>query len=286
MVRDAGNILGDARQARVHHVLDPRNGDGCLGHVGGHDDLTGRGAGENPALLPGTEPGKQGQDHGPRKLATLQGLAGLPDILLGGHEDQDVPPGAAGHQSIHGGCRQLDGRAVLLVFRVGIRTEIACLHRIKPPGHLDHRCIVERLGELLGVDGGRGNDQLQVSSFVDQLFQDAEHKVDVQAALVGLVDDNRIVFVEPGITLGFRQQNAVGNHLDVGLGAALVLKADLVAHRLSEILSQLLGDAGGHGGGGNAPGLGAGNLAADAAPGSQAEFGDLGGFARSRSHRR
>ncbi len=83
------------------------------------------------------------------------------------------------------------------------------------------------------------------------------------------------------IPLGFGQQDAVGHDLDVGVGAGPVLEADLVAHRLSEILSQFLGDTGGHGGGGDAPGLGAADPAVDAAPGGQAELGDLGGLARS-----
>ena len=42
------------------------------------------------------------------------------------------------------------------------RARIAHLHRVHPPGDLDHRCIVKGPGEFLGIDGGRGDDQLQV----------------------------------------------------------------------------------------------------------------------------
>ncbi len=101
----------------------------------------------------------------------------------------------ARHQLIHGQYRQLNGRAVFLLFRVGIRVEITGLYRVKPPGHLDHRRIVKGFGKLLGVNGGRSDDQLEILAPTEQLFQDAQHEVDVQAALVGLVNDDGVVFV-------------------------------------------------------------------------------------------
>jgi hypothetical protein len=55
---------------------------------------------------------------------------------------------------------------------------------------------VEVLGEALRVDGGGGDDQLQVRALGQQLLQIAEQEVDVEAALVGLVDDQRVVFVQ------------------------------------------------------------------------------------------
>ena len=159
-----GHVLGDARQPRVHHVADARNGDGRLGHVGGHDDLAGRGGGEDPALFRGAQPGKQGQDHGARIIAPPKGLAGLADVLLRGHEDQDVAPGLLLDQPVDGLGGQFDGGALILLFRFRIGKEIARFHREQPPGHLDHRRIVKRFGKFLRVDGGRGDDQLEIPS--------------------------------------------------------------------------------------------------------------------------
>ena len=64
---------------------------------------------------------------------------------------------------------------------------------------------------------------------------------------MGLVHDDGVVFVEPGIALGFGQQNAVGDHFYVGIRIGGVLKTDFVAHRTAQILPQFLGDAGGGG---------------------------------------
>jgi hypothetical protein len=48
-------------------------------------------------------------------------------------------------------------------------------------------------GKAVGVDGGRGDDHLQVGPARQDLAQVAQQEVDVQAALVRLVDDERVV---------------------------------------------------------------------------------------------
>jgi len=75
-----------------------------------------------------------------------------------------------------------------------------------------------------GVNGGRRNDQLQILAPGEQTLQMAEQKINIQAAFVRLVEDDRVVFREGGVALGFRQQNAVGHHLDVSLGAGPIVK--------------------------------------------------------------
>ena len=49
------------------------------------------------------------------------------------------------------------------------------------------------LGEALRVDRGRGDDDLEVGAGGQQPLEVAEDEVDVQAALVGLVDDQGVV---------------------------------------------------------------------------------------------
>ena len=105
--------------------------------------------------------------------------------------------------------RMSPGRfAPQLVDRVGdgvVEVEVLALLE-RPPAlfdreqaarDLDHRRRPVARGEVLreavGVDRGRGDDDLQVGPPRQDLAQVAEQEVDVQAALVRLVDDQRVV---------------------------------------------------------------------------------------------
>ena len=77
----------------------------------------------------------------------------------------------------------------------------------------------------------------------EQLLQVAEQEVDVEAALVRLVDDDRVVVAKRTVALRFREQDAVGHELHVRVRARLVGEADLVADRLAQRRPELLGDA-------------------------------------------
>ena len=151
VVRDRGTYWEIRASPRIDDIFNAGDGDGGLGHIGGHDDFARRGRGEHPFLLPGAEPGKQGQDHGSRVTAALQGLAGFANILLGRHEDQDIAPGLPAGQLVNGLGSQFD-RGALLIIVPGIctRKEIAGFHRVEPPGNLDHRRVVKGFGKLFG----------------------------------------------------------------------------------------------------------------------------------------
>ena len=94
----------------------------------------------------------------------------------------------------------------------------------------------------------------------------AEQEVDVEAALVRLVDDDRVVGTQQRIALRLGEQDAVGHQLDAGAGREPVLEADLVADDLAERRLQLLGDAPGDARGGDAARLGVADQAAAGAP--------------------
>ena len=51
----------------------------------------------------------------------------------------------------------------------------------------------EMLGKAVSVDGGRGDDDLQVGAARQDLLQVAQQEVDVQAALVCLVNDEGVI---------------------------------------------------------------------------------------------
>jgi hypothetical protein len=113
---------------------------------------------------------------------------------------------------------------------------------MQPPGHLDHRRAVEVLREALGVDRRRSDDHLEVAPLRQQLLEVAEQEVDVQAALVRFVDDQRVVLFEPGVALRFGEQDAVGHQLDEGLGRSAVAETNLVADQAPDLALQFLRD--------------------------------------------
>lgn len=142
----------------------------------------------------------------------------------------------------------------------------------------------EVLGKALRVDGGRGDDDLQVGPARQQLLEVAEQEINVEAALVRLVDDDRVVAAQQRIVLRLGQQDTVGHQLDRGAGRQRVVETHLVADVLAQRRADLLGDALGGGGGGDAPRLRMadqpGAARADAAPDRQADLGQLRGLAR------
>ena len=111
------------------------------------------------------------------------------------------------------------------------------------------------LRKPIGVDGGRGDDHFQIGPPRQNLSQVPEQKIDVQAALVRLVDDERVVSAQQRIGLRFGQQNAVGHQLHAGTGRQAVLKSHLETHHFAERCVQLLRNALGHAGRRDAPGL-------------------------------
>src|SRR5690606_40906179 len=81
------------------------------------------------------------------------------------------------------------------------------LDGIEPARYLDHRGPPGRTGEMLGeargIDRGRGDHDLEVVTPgpLHELAQVAEQEVDVEAALVRLVDDQGVVLREQRIRL-------------------------------------------------------------------------------------
>ena len=105
------------------------------------------------------------------------------------------------------------------------------------------------------INRGGGHHHLQVGAARQNLPQVAQQKVNVQAALVRLVNDDRVVGLEQRIVLGFGQQDAVGHELDARGFAQPILKPDFVAHHFTQWGLQLFGNALGHRTGGNTPWL-------------------------------
>ncbi len=270
----------DPRIARVDHVADARHGQRGLGHVGRQHQPALRSGIEHPVLVPRGQPCVQRQHFGLTVLAPLQCLVGVADLALAGQEHQHVATRVLAGDFIH---RRDDGvvdGALALLLALAFQRPVADLHRISPPLHADHRRIVEMAGEAFGVDGGRGDDDLQVPALAQQLLEVAQQEVDVEAALVGFVDDDGVVGRQPAVARDLGQQDAVGHELDAGVVADLVGEAHLVSDRVADTGLEFLRHPSRHRARGDPARLGAANHAGDTAPGRQAQLGQLGGLAR------
>ena len=104
------------------------------------------------------------------------------------------------------------------------------------------RASAKWAGEALRVDGRRGDHDLEVGTSREQSLEVAEQEVDVEAALVGLVDDDRVVALQVAVALQLGEQDAVGHHLDAALLRRTVGEPDLVADRVAQLGAELLGD--------------------------------------------
>ena len=79
---------------------------------------------------------------------------------------------------------------------------------------LDDGTIPEVGAEYLRVDGGGGDDDLELRAGVQDALQEPEDEIDVEAALVGLVHHDHAIPAEQGIELHLLKEDAVGHDLD------------------------------------------------------------------------
>ena len=134
-------------------------------------------------------------------------------------------------------------RFLVRVVGVGQRP-VPHLDRVGAPRHLDDRRpeLLEVLTEPLRVDRGRGDDDLEIRAAGQQLLEVAEDEVDIQAALVCFVDDERVVAEQLPVAGHLGKQDAVGHHLDQRAVARGVGETDLVADRGAQLGAELAGD--------------------------------------------
>ena len=188
-----------------------------------------------------------------RQAAPAKGLGGGADVALAGEEDEHVAGIGAGEALLdrvrHGGGQ---------VGIVALRRAPAYLDRKRPARDRKHRGAVEERREGLRLERRGGDDDAQVGAARQDALQAAEDEVDVERALVRLVDHDRVVRAQQGVRPQLREKDAVCHELDAvlprePLGEA-VLPADEVA-----VGSELLRDALRDGEGGDAARLRAGD---------------------------
>ena len=276
------------RGAHVDHVADARHRERGLGHVGREHDAPPAVLLEDAVLLGLREPREQRQhlrvaQRGNVAQMLAQVVGGFADLAFTGQEHQDVASQRPTPKLIH----RVGDRAVQVVVAALFKRAPAHLHRKGATRHHDHRRRTAFRGEVLrktvGIDRGRGHHHLEVRPARQQLAQVAQQKVDVEAALVRLVNDDGVVGAQVGVGLRFGEQDAVGHELDGRVFRQPILETHLEADHVTQGRLQLLGNALGHAGRGNAPRLRvadhlaalAGFRIALAAPHRQRDFRDL-----------
>ena len=90
------------------------------------------------------------------------------------------------------------------------------------------------LRETRGVDRRAGDDELEFGATGEELLEVPEQKVDGEAALVGLVDDDGVVVLQFAIAAEGGEQDAVGHERDARVLAHLVGEAHFVADEPAE----------------------------------------------------
>ena len=269
-------VAFDPRGSAVDDVADARNGQRSLGHIGGKHDAPLRTRLEYAILFVGRKPRIQGQDFGLAILAPLQREVGVADLTLSGQKHQHIAQRISRVDLVHhrddlfgkAGIGTLGGRAP------------AQFHRKAAALHFHHRRTTEVFGKACGVNGGRRDDQLEITTLGKQALEIADQEIDVEAALVRFVENDRVVGAEPGISLCFRQQDAIGHEFDQRGIAHALIETHLEADQLTHGRAQFAGNAAGHRARGNPAWLRATDHAGHAATGGETQLGQLRGLAR------
>ena len=217
-----------------------------------------------------------------------QMVVGLPNLPLARQKYQDVARCVAGPKFVHGLCNGI----VQVVFTRFFKGTPPHFNGKGTSRHHDDGgrpfAGSKVLCKAIGIDGGRGHHHFEVGPAGQNLANVAQQEINVQAAFVGLVNDDRVVGFKQRVVLGLGQQNTVGHQLDRCILRQAILKTHLVAHHIAQGRFELFGNPFGHTAGCNAPRLGMANpftplprrRIEPAAAQGQGNLGQLRGFAR------
>ncbi len=232
-------VAAHAREPRVDHVADPRHGQRRLGDVRREHDPRRLARREDLALARAREPRIERQELVALRSVARERALRVADPALAGQEHElvaDRPLAALGRELVRG---RGHGRREVLVLVDG---PVADLDREAPALDEHDRRVAEVAREALGIDRRRRDDHLEIGPLALEPLQVAENEVDVEAALVRLVDDQRVVLREPAVAADLVEQDAVGHHLDQRAGARLIGEPHLEADRVAELHLELLGE--------------------------------------------
>ena len=265
----ARHVALHARGAGVDDVADARHRQRGFGDVRRQHDAPLRAGLEHAVLLGGGQARIQRQYFRRAVFAARQRQVRIADLAFAGQEDEHVAAAVFVRDLVDGGDDAFGGGRIIAV----LRRSPAHFDRETAALDVDYRRVVEMFRERGRVDRRGGDDQFQILAPRQQSLEITQQEVDVEAAFVRLVEDDRVVAVEPGIRLRFGEQDAVGHELDQRAFAGGLGETHLETHDAAEFGAELRGDATRHAARGHAAWLRAADQAGDAASGGQAQFG-------------
>ncbi len=198
---------------------------------------------EDLILLTRRQTGVQWHNFRVTQLAFGQRIRGITDFALTVHEDQNIAQTLIA-QFINRFENAFQLVAITFIF--ACKRTIASLHRVSTTGYFNDRCAIEMVRKALWINGCRGNDDFQIRTTRQQLFQVTQNEVDVKAALVRFIDNDGVVLIKKTVMLNLRQQNTVGHQFDLSLVRNLVVKTYLIADKATQLSFHLFRNAVGH----------------------------------------
>ena len=166
-----------------------------------------------------------------------QSLRSVADFALARQKYQNVAAQATHCQFVQRGTHRL-WNILHLAFGILLQRTVTHLYWITAATDLHDRRTAEMFSEALRIQRCRSNDELEITAARQQLLKITQQEIDIQAALMRLVDDDGVVFFQQPIALDFCQQNAIGHQLDAGIRRYLVIKANLIAHQATQLSFQ------------------------------------------------
>ncbi len=148
--------------------------------------------------------------------------------------------------------------------------------------HIEHRRTGKMFCEARGLESRGRNNDAQVWTPGKNPTQITQQEIHVQAALMGLIDNQGVVGSQQRVAGDLRQQDAVGHQLDASARRGSVGKTDLVADLGTQPCSKFRCDTPGHRSRCQTARLGMADHGALTAAGFQTELGQLSGFAAAR----
>ena len=226
-------------------------------------------------------------------MPPFQQLASLADVPLGRHEHQDVAAGLAiGEDAIHRLHRPVHivqglGPGLGLIPFGGVRAELIKrrvnhLDRKRASRDLHDGRVVERLGKHLGIDGRRRYYNAQLRPLETQVAQMPKQEIDIERALMRLVQNDGIVSAQQRIGLDLGEQHAVGHKFDHRIASGAIVEADLATHLPPPGHVEFFRHPPRNRQRRHPSGLRARDLPASASPGGQTHLWNLGGLTRTR----
>ena len=178
--------------------------------------------------------------------------ASILNLLLTGKEEQDISLGLGGMNLQHG---PYGGLEVVTLGLGGIED----LDGEGTTRDGEQWGVVEVGLELLGIEGGRHDNDLEVFAAGGDLLEQGHEDIGREGTFVGFIENDAAVAGHVVVVHGLAQELTIGHVLEHGLGAGPVLETDAVTDFLAQLDIQLVRDTLGNRHGRHSSGLGTGD---------------------------